>query len=258
MADVKEITWLLMLIPFGIVLGTGIFFLFSSIRRRHEKNLFQQFNETNFPAPTGTPEVSSAFRPSLFEQPCRWLAVKGSNPAAVQAALDLHHPQPCSWAEGLVEAHEDRIFISPPISGWILVVGSGLPDPAEDVDRCYHFLANLSRKLGHVQFFNTSRVLYHHGWALMEKGHVFRAYAWAGETLWNQGQITAAEKELEIACFDYGSDQNIFILKEALSLNAEKVNQLAARWSVDPNAISESDWNAARGIVGDFSHSKPH
>jgi hypothetical protein len=175
----------------------------------------------------------------------------------VQAALNLHRPTPCSWEEGLAEARQDKLFISPPISGWVLVVGPGLPEPAEDVDACYRFLAGLSRKLGHLQFFSVSRVVNYHCWALMERGHVFRAYAWAGETLWNQGPVTAAEKELQMLCLDYGGEQNPFALREALAATVEKVNQLAARWSVDPAAVSPAMWNG-RGIVGEFSQSKPH
>jgi hypothetical protein len=147
--------------------------------------------------------------------------------------------------------------VSPQISGWILVVGSGLPDPSEDVDICYHFLADLSRKLGHVQFFDTNRVLNHHAWSLMDKGDVFRAYAWGGETLWNQGAMTAAEKELEMTCYDYGVSSNLFSSKDALTLNCEKVNQLASRWSVDPITVPDSAWNA-HGVVGEFSHAWPH
>jgi hypothetical protein len=256
-AAVNEISGVLMLIPFAIVFATGIFFLFLSVRRSREKKAMAPFAQTNVTSPAPA-EMAAPFRPYLFDQPVRWLAVKGNNPVIVQSALDLHHPHPCSWEEGMSEAHEDKLFVSPSINGWILVVGSGLPDPSEDVDECYRFLADLSRKLGHLQFFNTNRVLYHHAWALIEKGQIFRAYAWGGETLWNQGQITAAEKELDVRCFDYGSDQNAFMLKDLFSANCEKVNQLAARWSVDPNAVSESAWNAARGIVGDFSQSKPH
>ena len=55
--------------------------------------------------------------------------------------------------------------------------------------------SGLSRKLGHVQFFSANRVLNHHSWALLDQGEVFRAYAWAGETLGNQGPLTAAEKD---------------------------------------------------------------
>jgi hypothetical protein len=193
----------------------------------------------------------------VFEQPSRWLVVKAKDPATVQAALNLHHPTPCSWEEGLVEARDDKLFISPSISGWVLVVGPGLPGPFEDVDKCYRFLTSLSRKLGQVQFFSASRVVPQHAWALLESGRVFRAYAWSGETLWNQGILTAAEKELDLRCFDYGSEQNLFVVKDDLAANSERIGQLAARWSIDPTAVGHGAWSG-RGIVGALSHFKAH
>jgi len=235
-----------MLIPFGVVLGIGAFFFYCTWRRaalfREEKDSVKAW---------------MPIRSAAFEQPARWLAVKASDPSVVQGALQLHHPMACSWEQGLAEAHEDKLFISPPISGWVLVVGSGLPEPAEDPDKCFHFLTALSRKLGHVQFFGVNHVLHHHCWALLERGQVFRGYAWAEETLWNQGPVTAAEKELDIRCFAYASEQNSFVLRDALSANCDKVNLLAARWSIDPGAIQPELWRGL-GIVGAFLHSKPH
>jgi hypothetical protein len=197
------------------------------------------------------------FRTSPFEQPARWLAVKANNPAVVQSALHLNRPTSCSWEEGLAEAHDDKLFISPAVSGWVLVVGSGLPEPAEDIDFCYRFLAELSRQLGHVQFFSVSRVVNYHCWAMVERGHIYRAYAWAGETLWAQGPVTAAERELGLVCFGYGTEQNPFAIRDVLTANSDNINQLAARWSVDPCAFSPSMMNG-RGIVGEFTQSKPH
>ena len=246
-SEAREIVWLLMLIPFGVVLGTGAFFIYCAWRRATLRG-GEQFSASGPAAP---------FRPAIFEQPGRWLAVKASNPSVVQAALNLDRPTPCSWEEGLAEAREDKLFISPSISGWVLVVGSGLPEPAEDADRSYHFLTALSRKLGQVQFYSVSRVVGYHCWALLERGRVHRAYAWAGETLWNQGPVTSAEKDLEMLCLEYACEQNPFTLREAMSANSEKVNQLAARWSIDPAAISPEMWRA-RGIVGAFSQSKPY
>ncbi len=193
----------------------------------------------------------------VFEPPNSWLVIKARDPATVQAALCLHHPTPCSWEEGLIEAREDKLFISPSISGWVLVIGSGLPGPFEDVDECFRFLSDLSRKAGQVQLFSASRVVNHHAWVLMERGRVFRAYAWAGETLWNQGPLTAAEKELDLRCFDYGGEQDFFLVKEELAANSEKVGQLAARWSLDPGTLSSGSWSG-RGIVGALSQSKLH
>jgi hypothetical protein len=252
-AQFKEVTWLLMLIPVGSVLSTGICFIFCAWRRGR----FGKSNDgTGMPGPPPL-GASGAFRLSLFEQPCRWLAVKARNPALVQAALNLHRATPCSWEVGLVEAREDKLFISPPVSGWVLVVGASLPEPAEDVDACYRFLTSLSRKLGHVQFFSVNRVLSHHSWALIESGHVFRGYAWTGAPVWNQGPLTSAEKDLEMACFAYASDSNAFTARDALHGNCEKISQLAGRWSLDPSALPASSWKAC-GIVGELSHSKRH
>jgi hypothetical protein len=252
-AEFKEIAWLLMLIPFGIVAGTGIFFIYCAWRRA-----CQRPEQVNAGASASIPAIGNMdFQSNLFAQPCRWLVVKARDPRAVQAALRLHHPTPCSWEEGLMEAREDKLFISPAISGWVLVIGSGLPGPFEDVDDCYRFLSNLSRKLGQVQFFSAGRVVNHHAWVLMDRGRVFRAYAWGGETLWNQGPLTAAEKELDLRCFDYGADQNFFLVKDELAANSERVGQLAARWSVDPATVCPGAWNG-RGIVGALSQSKAH
>lgn len=252
--EFKEAVSILMLIPFGLVLGTGVLFIFSAIRwARQRREASEQFSHLNF-----SPGffVKASFRTSLFDQPCRWLAIKGHHPSTVQAALHLHAPMPCSWEEGLIEARERKLFISPPVAGWILVVGSSLPDPTEDVDECYHFLTNLSRKLGQVQFFSTNRVLNHHAWALIDKGRIFRAYAWGGETLWNQGQPTAAEKDLKLTCFDYGSGAIGFEQKDVVALNAERVPTLASRWSIDPTSIDERQFKSSYGITGELSHSR--
>jgi hypothetical protein len=245
LSEARQIVWLLMLIPLGVVLGIGAFFIYCARRRA----TLAGGEEPGAPLP-------SPPRSAAFEQPARWLAVKAAHPSVVQAALHLHRPTACSWEEGLAEAREDKLFISPSRSGWVLVVGSGLPEPSEDSDKCYHFLTALSRKLGHVQFFSASRVVPHHGWAMLERGHVFRAYAWAGETLWNQGPLTGAEKDLGMVCLEYAVEQSQYALREALAANAEKVNQLAARWSLDPGAIPPEMW-LGRGIVGAFTHSKP-
>jgi hypothetical protein len=243
-----------MLIPFGIVLGTGVFFMFCAWQRSKLINIDSGSNPAFDPSQRA---LAAGGRMVSFDQPVRWLTVKSSNPAAVQAALNLIHPTPCSLEEGLAEAHDDKLFISPPIGGWILVLGSRLPDPAEDVDRCFRFLTEVSRKLGQVQFFSSSSVLNYHCWALTEKGRIYRAYAWAGETIWNQGPVTAAERDLDLICFDYGAEVNVFSAREALAANCAKVCPLASRWGVDPNLLGSANWRG-NGIVAEWSYSKPH
>jgi hypothetical protein len=147
---------------------------------------------------------------------------------------------------------ENRLFIAPPIRGWVLVTGSGVPDPADDVDRCFRFLRELGRKVGHVQFFHADRVLQHHAWARIDCGRVLRAYAWAGATLWNQGARSTTEAELGLKCFNYGEDlpPAKWGVSELLAANVEKVPLLAERWSLDPAELEVRMLSHACGIAG--------
>lgn len=203
-----------------------------------------------------SPEPISNSRPSPSgwrHRPECWLAVRSRYPHGVQAALGLCHPHPCSWTEGL--AGEQRLFVAPPVKGWILITGSGLPDPGDDIDVCFRFLHNLGRKLGQVQLFHANRVVNHHAWVRLEGPRVVRAYAWAGATLWNQGIRSPAECELGLKCFPYleAPDRPLFGQVDILAVNTEKVPLLAARWSLDPAAIDTRVFEHTRGVAGEPS-----
>jgi len=187
---------------------------------------------------------------SLLPWPVCWLAVRTRNLAAVQSALGLQNPKPCSCWEGL--AGGKGIFIAPPVRGWVLVSGFGLPDPSEDVDACFRFVLDLSRKLGAVHFFRVSRAVHHHAWVKAKRGRIVRAYAWAGKTLWTQGAQTPAEEELNFKCYDYATqpETNIAGWPEGVAENVDKVLLLAARWSLDPALVDES-FLEGRGVVGE-------
>ena len=72
----------------------------------------------------------------------------------------------------------------------------------------------------------------------------------AGETLWNEGFVTAAERELGLVCFEYGFQVNMLTTRDTLAADTEKLNLLAGRWSLDPAAIPQSAWRT-QGIVGE-------
>ena len=239
---------LLVLLSLAVGLGVGMAFLVVRWVRRNRLRARPLRRETN-----ASRFYFQSRRIPYLRRPACWLAVKSRNLFLVQSALGLHNPKPCSWTEGL--AGEEKLFIAPPVRGWILVIGSGLPDPGEDVDSCFRFVVDLSRKLGQVQFFSASRVLHHHAWVKAEAGRVLRAYAWAGKTLWNQGLPTAAERELNLRCFDYAdaTDRPIFGQPDLMAANTEKVPLLAARWSLDPARIDERFLDQERGIAGEPS-----
>ncbi len=192
-------------------------------------------------------------RACFMRRPNCWLAIKSRNLLAVQSALALHNPKPCTLLRGLTG--EEKLFIAPPVKGWILVTGSGLPEPSEDVDACFRFLVEVSRKLGQVQFFSASRVLHHHAWVKADGGRVLRAYAWDGKTLWKQGVRTPAERELEVTCFDYleSSQRSLFGQPDLAAANVDKVPLLAARWSLDPARLDERLVETERGVAGELS-----
>jgi len=250
----NRIITLLLLSLLVLVLTLGAALVFLVIHWRRQAGMEQPVTTKNH----NQYRARLSFRSSFLNRPYCWLAIKSRNPLAVQAALGLNNPRRCSWAEGLVVASEKKFFISPPVDGWILVIGSALPDPADDVDACYRFVLDLSRQLGHVQFFSASRILNNHAWVKVETGRVLRAYAWAGKTLWKQGLKTVAETELGLKCFDYleATEHTFFELPETVIANVEKVPLLAARWSIDPASIDERFFKQARGIAGEPSRFK--
>jgi hypothetical protein len=197
---------------------------------------------------------------SVFEAPSRWLAVRSRDPRTIQNALGVQHPRACSWSDALATPFEPRLFISPPVNGWIVVMGCDLPDPADDIDVCFKFLADFSHKLGEVQFFARNRAVSHHGWVRLNGGKVQRAYVWAGETLWDQGSFTDTERDLKMRCLTYAESSSEvlgFGEREWLALNTERVVRLAATWSLDPTAIEGVDLES-KGIAGDLLHGRYH
>jgi hypothetical protein len=241
---------LVLLLLFALALTTGTAMIIFVVRWLRLRQLLQ----TPFiPPESWRPAFFATPRASYSRRPVCWLAIRCHNLLAVQSGLGLHNPKPCSWTEGL--ANDEKLFIAPPVNGWTLVIGSGLPDPSDDVDACFRFVLGLSRKFGQVQFFSASRILHHHAWVRAERGRVLRAYAWAGTTVWNQGVRTAAEREMGLKCFEYGDPVERHSLAEpdVIASNVDKVPLLAARWSLDPALLDERLLEHERGISGEPS-----
>ena len=238
---------LLLLISLALCSGVAVAFLAYSMLRQSRIPISMKASDSAINASYRSQPASYSVRPDC------WVAIKSCNLLAVQGALGLLHPKPCSWSEGL--ASEQQSFIAPPVQGWILVIGPGVPDPGQDVDACFRFVQALSRKLGHVQLFSANSVLHHHAWVRAERGRIVRAYAWAGKTNWVQGHPTPAEKQLGLQCFGYAEPAEglSFGDPEAALTNVDKMPLLAARWSLDPAGLDERFLEHARGIAGDLS-----
>lgn len=187
----------------------------------------QRLNQPLRPFPKFIPPPSES-----MPRPASWLAVRSVESEAVR----------------LVLLGKGKFSISPRVNGWVVVTGPDLPSPGDDVDACFLFLTALSRELGHVQFFYAEKFSAHHAWARMDDGCVTRAYAWAGETIWNQGAKTSAEIALRMKCFGYGenSGMEFWAANGMTAANVKKIPLLAARWSIDPAVLRR-----AGGIAGE-------
>jgi hypothetical protein len=219
-----------LLVSFGIVIGIAI--VFATLYRRHLRvlRLSQKWSDPL------TPLAGSRRGFPHLPIPHRWLAVRTSNTLFLRQLLSAPQQEATSWSDALIRARERTWFVSPPWRGWTLVIGAAIPDPASDIDRLHRFLTHLSRAIGDVQFFAADRVLNHHAWADLRDGQVIRAYAWAGETLWNQGEHTLDERLLGLVCHDYAESVEGPGVCGGPSeqQNTERVPLLARRWSLDP------------------------
>ena len=249
--DPQDIFAVALLTLLGFVLGGGVSMVI--LVRRHlraRRKLLGTEDEQVESAQEFSRFRIAPYNPLHARRPARWLAIRSRDTLAVQAALRLDNPRPCSWAEGVFSSR--KLFIAPPINGWTLVLGAGLPNPDDDVDACYRFLRALSQRLGHVQFFQADELLQHHAWAQVESGRVLRGYAWAGTTIWNQGVKTSAEIALGMNCFGYGENpgSDDWAVADHIVANVEKVSQLAQRWSLDPAEIDLRLVAHQSGITG--------
>src|SRR5437867_7632929 len=103
----------MLLILLAVSFATGTVLAAFAMRWARTHRLLQE----SLAAEHRWPRLSSApASPAAVDRPELWLAIRGRNLSAVQSALGLHHAKPCSWAQGLNE----KLFISPPIHGWIL------------------------------------------------------------------------------------------------------------------------------------------
>lgn len=239
---------LLLLIAAVVVLGAVCLVLvlhFVGLRKRERR-------AESLPIVPPMPTVE--WRPgSVLLVPARWMAVRANSVREVRQAISLSDVTPCSIEDGLAGNHRQAIFLAPPVNGWVLVTGPGIPDPAEDIDEVYHLLRALSIRLGSAQFFCFNRALGHHGWAWARGGGVVRAFAWAGVTLWNEGEPTPAERTFRMRCPDYTDPApQSALARESILSNLDKIPILAAKWSVDPVSVHQQMPHGI-GVAGEFT-----
>ncbi len=199
---------------------------------------------------------------------------------------------PANWASGLAAMYGDSqssdawVFASPPVSGWVLVVGSSLPYPTNethhDIGRRFDVLfSRLMQRFDDVQFFGSHRVVDFVAWARALNSKPVRIFAFADEVMANFGDQTLEEAKLGFAnlggfsptealdeIFRIAGEQDAeqdalmasglshreararVLQKGRHALHSETdVVDLAALWSIDPSRLSEQDHPPGVGLA---------
>lgn len=179
--------------------------------------------------------------PQPFGFKCSWLAVKTTDAQQVIQKLNLRNVRQANWTSGLAAAYEmdGEVFVTPALGEWVLVIGQSLPTAGGEghPDEITPMIQSLSSVFEEVQYFSTHRTVEYHAWAKVQNGETIRAYAYlgeSGETIWDQGEMTEEEKELDIQT-DFPDEEDVL--------------QLAAKWSVDP-AFEEQSYSPETGWIG--------
>jgi hypothetical protein len=182
-----------------------------------------------------------AFRTPETEVVLRALRLSSPVPAKAQAAIDA------AYAHGSPEL-SGKAFVTPPLSGWTLVMSTGFFDVADAEPA--HFLAKvakLSAEAGaEVQFFATHRVVEAHTWARAVDGQLVRAYSYVGESGEKKVEIgdpTPEEVALNLMFFDPASPdagaEGYWLREDLRYPDEEDVMRVAGRWSVNPSALTD-------------------
>lgn len=199
-------------------------------------------------------------RPCAFGRSMAWLAVRCDDPQQLLEALHLEEASACNWNSGIGAVYDDwlgasRVFVSPPVDGWVFAVGLALPHPLGGgfVDRCTPMLVDLGGHFAEAQYFFTYPPIDYYAWARVKDGRLVRAFAVSDEgVVWNKGRPSRDERSLGLKLFELrgvrgrkGDAGGELILHPT----EDHVLRLASRWGVDPMTLDAVRAAAGLGFI---------
>lgn len=177
-------------------------------------------------------------RPYGFGYKMAWLAIPCDSPQSVARLLAIDGDQEhVDWSSGVqtvysAEIGENVVFVTPPIDGWMFVIGWWCWQEGHDRLDVADIVKPLSSAFGRACGFVSHRVSSVYGWILAENGEIRRTY------LIGDGQIDRNEGEIETV--EQGWGINLSDPGDALQVDEESVFEVAAQWSLDPRMLE--DW----------------
>jgi hypothetical protein len=239
----------------GIIIGLIVIAVIVVALYKKKSSLEQTYYPSTVPSKVDKTVPDSAVG---FGYKCMWFAVKTDNKNMLAEILKLKNISDCNWQVGIDMAYKGSVFITPPIDGWTLACGWGLPhgDSKEGIDEVKNILKTLSKEFGEAQFFCTHRVTEYHCWIKATNGQVDRVYSYLGESGKNvaiEGQPTEFERTLNLAntFSDESKDDKYFEREDIVWADEELLMKVAEHWSIDPSKLDErKDISPSLGLLG--------
>jgi hypothetical protein len=197
--------------------------------------------------------------PVPFGSNMAWLALETADTEAVATALGIRDTRTATWTQGIDAAHQNSLFVTPPLADWTLVVGTPLLPPERLVEFVKPLLQRLSDQFGDAQYFCTNQALGLHIWARARKGRLVRGYGWFGQkgfTLWDEGAKTKEERDLGFEfSHPHGVTDGQPSNQNGSGPDEGWVMQLAYLWSIDPMTLDGQLKEPVMGLLGSVAES---
>jgi hypothetical protein len=238
-----------------IIIGIFIFFGYRAYIKKEEEKKVEEYLD-NFLKPNSKFVESVIIdEPESFGFKNLWFAVKAKNKEDIANILKLKILGKSNWKNGVAQAYDNRIFITPEINGWTLICGNGLLTLLDKDSVDVSILNTLSTKYGEAQYFYTHRIPEYHIWAKSLNGNLERYYSYIGEQGENlriEGEPTEIEKGMNLVnTFSKESKNEKYFDDEKLIIPDESlVMKIAKNWSIDPTELEKyKDITKELGIV---------
>ena len=196
-----------------------------------------------------------------------WLAVKNPKPEVVMDVLSLSDAQVVTWKQGLsavcgdywdFAAHLDaplsRVFITPRIQGWRLVVGGSYGANEDGGSDGFRNAARMCRKLsaiyGKTHAFTTQGRMAVYAWILASEGRTYREFVCDADILTNRGKPAKAEIA-SMKAWDgddewYPSEVDVMAVAAETSINPLKLGRKTK--CVGKGFLAVTKWGRKNGV----------
>lgn len=167
---------------------------------------------------------------------CEWLVLKSKNTEEVAHFLELDNIKPMHGTIGIQQLYSKRncIYITPPIEGWVVIMGAGLLATGEGIQV---LLPKLSVRFQEAYFFKNYDTGDTYCWMKAIKGTIERSFTYCLELgEWSSiGRLTAIEQTLNINAFIDSLNSNEEV--DDIYIDINTVIAIADNWSISTTKI---------------------